>query len=611
MGTHPIFESDFDCLTEKLKKEKMGIDVAQTLTTNRFDQLRPALDERLLTAVMKGEKFEFMTTVQSHVVPLFMGNKDVMCEACTGSGKTLSFVLPSLHRLLNMSELTGFALLIISPTRELASQTHQVIMRLLEHFDASKLRVTTCIGGVNKLEENLTEIDELKPNVVIATPGRLDDLIRRSPLVKSNMKRLEVLIIDEADQMLDIGFEKAINFILSHCPKQRRTGLFSATLNDSVLRLKKAGLRNPHSVTVKEKHEEELSTPSQLHLSYIIMKPEMKLSVLLALLKKNTQRRVLVYFLTCDMVDYFHAILRQLAPQLIMKCHRKLTPKARADSVRDFAARGDKGACMLATDLLGRGVDLSSGVDLVIQFDAPRDAKFFVHRAGRAARAGKKGESVLLLTEDEEANNYRDFIARNQKIGEMDKIEIEAPQIPIDTIRQLQLKDKRLFEMAQKAFPSFIMAYKNHECKYIFRERDLLRSVGHYATCFGLLRMPKMEELKRRKEIEGFTDADFDQSKLQYKDKSIRNQRAITEQKRLEERNKAAERKKAEKHKSWSIHKDKKMKKELKRKKKEEKAERVLSTAEMDDLNEDYKNLKKRMRGIISEKELDVKMGIE
>ena len=81
------------------------------------------------------------------------------------------------------------------------------------------------------------------------------------------MKRLEVLIIDEADQMLDIGFEKAINFILSHCPKQRRTGLFSATLNDSVLRLKKAGLRNPHSVTVKEKHEEELSTPSQLHLS--------------------------------------------------------------------------------------------------------------------------------------------------------------------------------------------------------------------------------------------------------------------------------------------------------------------------------------------------------
>ena len=90
----------------------------------------------------------------------------------------------------------------------------------------------------------------------------------------AQMKKLEVLIIDEADQMLDIGFEKAINFILSNCPKQRRTGLFSATLNDSVLRLKKAGLRNPHSVTVKEKHEEDISTPSQLQLNYTVCQPD-------------------------------------------------------------------------------------------------------------------------------------------------------------------------------------------------------------------------------------------------------------------------------------------------------------------------------------------------
>ena len=183
----------------------------------------------------------------------------------------------------------------------------------------------------------------------------------------AQMKKLEVLIIDEADQMLDIGFEKAINFILSHCPKQRRTGLFSATLNDSVLRLKKAGLRNPHSVTVKEKHEEDISTPSQLQLNYTVCQPDRKLSVLLAILKKNTQLRILVYFLTCDMVDYFHAVLRQLAPQLILKCHRKLNPKARTESVKQFANRGDKGAAMLTTDLLGRGVDLSTGVDLVVQ----------------------------------------------------------------------------------------------------------------------------------------------------------------------------------------------------------------------------------------------------
>ena len=103
----------------------------------------------------------------------------------TGSGKTLSFVLPSIHRLLNMKDLVGFSLLILSPTRELAMQTYDVINSLLRHIETHNLVVVTCIGGVNKLDENLSEISDKKPNVVIATPGRLDDLIRRSPLVQA------------------------------------------------------------------------------------------------------------------------------------------------------------------------------------------------------------------------------------------------------------------------------------------------------------------------------------------------------------------------------------------------------------------------------------------
>ena len=136
------------------------------------------------------------------------------------------------------------------------------------------------------------------------------------------MSFVKVLIIDEADQMLDSGFEKSINFILSSCPKQRRTGLFSATLNDSVVRLKKAGLRNPHSVSVKEKQEQDLSTPQQLTLKYVTVDPSQKLSLLLEFMKKHVNKRVLVYFLTCDMVNYFHAVLKQLAPNLVLKCHR-------------------------------------------------------------------------------------------------------------------------------------------------------------------------------------------------------------------------------------------------------------------------------------------------
>jgi len=591
----------------------MGIEVTKTLTNKKFSNLKPKLSPELLSAIENVEKFEFMTTVQSHVIPLFMGNKDVMCEACTGSGKTLSFVIPSLHRLIT-AEYTddGFYLLILSPTRELAHQTFTVITRLAEHITqmtSKKIKTTSCVGGITKIDENLTEIEKEKPQILIATPGRLEDLLQRSKQVQARMKKLEVLIIDEADQMLDIGFEKSIQFILTHCPKQRRTGLFSATLNDSVLRLKKAGLRNPHSVSVKEKNEENLATPQELILKYQIVEPQQKLSLLISIIKSNPNKRILVYFLTCAMVDYFHIILKQMAPTLVLKCHRNLDPKTRSKSVKDFSERKD--GIMLASDLLGRGVDIQGGIDIVIQFDPPKDPKFFVHRAGRTARAGQKGENILFLTEEENENNYLDFLNRNQKTGEQQKIEnTEIEQIDIETIRQLQIKDKRNFELAQKAFPSFIMAYKNHECKYIFREKDLIRNIGRYATCFGLLRMPKLEELKY-KTIEHFTDSDYDISKLDYKDKSIRNQRKQTEAKRLEERNKAAARKKAEKTKAWSIQKDKKLKKELKRKRKEEAASRRITTEEMDDINEDYKNLKKRLKGKITEKQLDNKLGLE
>ena len=236
------------------------------------------------------------------------------------------------------------------------------------------------------------------------------------------------------------------------------------------MRLKKAGLRNPHSVSVKEKNEENLATPQELILKYQIVEPQQKLSLLLSIIKSNPNKRILVYFLTCAMVDYFHIILKQLAPTLVLKCHRNLDPKTRSKSVKDFSERKD--GIMLASDLLGRGVDIQGGIDIVIQFDPPKDPKFFIHRAGRTARAGQKGENILFLTEEENENNYLDFLNRNQKTGEQQEIEkAEIEQIDIETIRQLQIKDKRNFELAQKAFPSFIMAYKNHECKYIFREK--------------------------------------------------------------------------------------------------------------------------------------------
>merc|ERR1712048_95762 len=197
--------------------------------------------------------------------------------------------------------------------------------------------------------------------------------------VRSKLKTVEMLIIDEADQMLDIGgFERAINLILATLPKQRRTGLFSATLNDNVIRLKKAGLRNPHSVSVKEKFRENVSTPLELRLKYSIVEAKDKLSFLVSFLKKEKKSKIAVYFLTCNQVDYFHAVLRQLINVAVIKCHRKLVQKARNKALKDFANR-EEGSVLLATDLLGRGVDIQGGIDFVIQFAPPRNPTFFVH----------------------------------------------------------------------------------------------------------------------------------------------------------------------------------------------------------------------------------------
>ncbi|CAG5094211.1 Oidioi.mRNA.OKI2018_I69.XSR.g13351.t1.cds [Oikopleura dioica] len=546
---------------------------SSTLSSKRFSDLKPPLHPTLLKILAEVEKFEFMTTVQEYTIPIFLQNKDVMCEAVTGSGKTLAFLLPALHKMISSGAKDKISFIVISPTRELANQTHTVLLRFLDVLE--KYTAMTCIGGVTKIQEDMEMLEKSTPDVIIATPGRMDDLIKRSDVLKAKLKTVEMLIIDEADQILDIGFEKAINFILSNLPKQRRTGLFSATLNENVLRLKKAGLRHPHSVSVKEKARENLSTPQELKLLFSVVEPRHKLSYLVSLLKKRRKSKSVVYFLTSDQVDYFHQVLRQLVNYPVIKCHGKKNQKLRSKAIKEFTDRSG-GAVLVTTDLLCRGVDISGGVDYVIQFDPPTFAPNFVHRAGRTARAGKSGENLML---------------------------------ELEKVREIQLKDKRNFEYAQRAFPSFVCAYKAHECKYIFREKELIKSIGDYAHMFGLLKMPKMAELKN-KEYTGFTNSDVDIATLEYKDKSVRVQRAMKEEERLEKRNKEVERKKREKNKAWSEQKAAKNKKAEKRARKAKKQELIAADFEKDlkELNEDYSVMKKRKKGLITEEELEDKL---
>ncbi|KAJ1626066.1 P-loop containing nucleoside triphosphate hydrolase protein, partial [Pavlovales sp. CCMP2436] len=247
----------------------------------RFETLAPQLLPATLEALI-GSGFTHATPVQEAVIPQFLSRKDVVVQACTGSGKTLAFLVPLFEILARRAEplsLTQVGAIVIEPTRELAMQVVQVAAVFKGRYER-ELSVLALVGG-SKLENDREALREHGCNVVIGTPGRIDhslDWLRD----EVQTRELELLVLDEADRLLDMGFEQTLNSILSKLPKQRRTGLFSATQTEQVMQLIRAGLRNPVKVDVKVTPlaERAQPTPTSLTNWYAITELEHKLGAL-------------------------------------------------------------------------------------------------------------------------------------------------------------------------------------------------------------------------------------------------------------------------------------------------------------------------------------------
>lgn len=387
-------------------------EMAAPLSDRTWDTLKPPLSSNSLEVVRK-LGFEFMTPVQSAAIPYFMQNTDVAVEAITGSGKTLAFVLPIVEILSRRSEPwsageTGA--LILTPTRELATQIASVVKSFLQN---SSLFLVLLIGGKD-LQENITSINTHGAHLVVATPGRLVDVLSRQDCkLASSVRSLEVLVLDEADRLLELGFEQSINTVLSYLPKQRRTGLFSATLNQDVKALIRAGMRNPVTITVKDKQTSTDLTPTPKSLAnfYLVCEAEEKVLALFTLLQNLRDQKIIVFFATCASVSYFGTLARRLFPELnILSLHGKMHSK-RQKLFTQFSSCSN--GCLMCTDVMARGVDFPS-VDWVIQFDPPSCTKSFVHRCGRTARMGKKGQALVMLLPSE--TPYVEFLNLNQHI---------------------------------------------------------------------------------------------------------------------------------------------------------------------------------------------------
>lgn len=473
--------------------------------------------------IKKGLGFDAMTPVQQYTIPLFRGNKDVAVEAVTGSGKTLAFLIPIMEKLLAREEPLSkgdVGAIIIAPTRELAEQIMTVLGSCLA-FLKSKISSLLLIGGVRSVSEDLIAWNKSGANVVVATPGRLLDILQRQVL---NVKQLEVLVMDEADRLLDLGFQATVSAILKMLPRQRRTGLFSATQTNRVEELVRAGLRNPVKVRVKVENADtrELQiVPEKLKSFYTIIPLERKLDGLIWFLQKHRGAKVIVYFLTCATVDYIYSVIhgiKYLQGLPMYSFHGKIPAKKRSKTLTKFLSLEKEGV-LLVTDVAARGIDFPD-VEWVVQWDGPQDPSSYTHRIGRTARNGKCGSSVIFLTPEEEG--YVSFLkVRKTPVEEFHCAPKEFPNV-FDEVRERASKERELYEKSQLAFVSYVRGYREHACSFIFELKNL--DLGHLAHCFCLLRYPYMPETKGKRP-ETFVPYDIKHAQIPYKDKTKEKQR--------------------------------------------------------------------------------------
>jgi ATP-dependent RNA helicase DDX47/RRP3 len=365
----------------------------------------------LILKELKKLNYKYPTKIQRETFPYSLKDKDIIGLAETGSGKTLSFVLPMVQSLLTNKR--SFYGLILSPTRELCLQIQEHINAL-----ASGLGITSCVivGGLDLMAQAVALVNK-KPNIIVATPGRMLHHLENTK--GFSLDKLGTLVLDEADKLLSMNFEDALDKILSCLPKKRRTFLFSATMTNKVNKLQRASLRNPVKVEVSSSKHQTVSTLTQ---NYIFLPHKFKEAYLTELINVNMGKSCIVFVSTCKGVIRTVLFLRNLGFDCV-PIHGQMTQVKRINALSKF--KSNQKSILVATDVASRGLDIPS-VDLVINFDIPANSKDYVHRVGRTARAGRAGLAISMVTQYE--------VEQFQKIEHsikktMDKYELSESQV--------------------------------------------------------------------------------------------------------------------------------------------------------------------------------------
>ncbi|EEU42586.1 uncharacterized protein NECHADRAFT_63046 [Fusarium vanettenii 77-13-4] len=441
-----------------------------------FEELK--LSDKTMKAI-KEMGFTKMTEIQRRGIPPSLAGRDVLGAAKTGSGKTLAFLIPVVEMLsaLRFKPRNGTGVIVVSPTRELALQIFGVARELMAHHSQTYGIV---IGGANRRAE--AEKLSKGVNLIIATPGRLLDHLQNTPFVFKNLKSL---VIDEADRILEIGFEDEMRQIIKILPKEdRQTMLFSATQTTKVEDLARISLR-PGPLYINVDEEKQFSTVEGLEQGYVICEADRRFLLLFSFLKRNIKKKVIVFFSSCACVKY-HAELLNYIDLPVLDLHGKQKQQKRTNTFFEFC--NAKQGTLICTDVAARGLDIPA-VDWIVQFDPPDDPRDYIHRVGRTARgSNSKGRSLMFLQPSEVG-----FLS-HLKAARVPVVEFDFPKKIQNVQSQLEKlisQNYYLNKSAKDGYRSYLHAYASHSLRSVFDINKL--DLTKVAKSFGFSVPPRVE----------------------------------------------------------------------------------------------------------------------
>jgi ATP-dependent RNA helicase DeaD len=352
-----------------------------TMSKIKFDELN--LSKELLRAI-SDMGFKQTTPIQSEAIPEILSGGDVIGQASTGTGKTAAFGLPAIEQI--DEAIRAVQVLVLCPTRELAIQVTCEINKFLKY---KKSMFALAVYGGQPIQKQLFGLRKW-PKIVVGTPGRTLDHINRGTL---KLNKVKMAILDEADEMLDMGFRNDIQDILKNTPESRQTVLFSATMSREILQLAKKFQKNPKFIKVSS----ENLAPKMIKQSYFDVEPSRKTKLLAQLLTEHNPRLSIVFCNTKRKVDQ---VCRDLRDRGFCSAviHGDIRQKKR-DSIMD-KFRKEKVKVLVATDVAARGIDVSN-IEVVFNYGIPKERESYVHRIGRTGRAGKTGKAISLVSRNE------------------------------------------------------------------------------------------------------------------------------------------------------------------------------------------------------------------